>query len=214
MCRCSCVTRCWDGRNPTDKVLREKILERYKRLSSLQKEVTSKKDNKLYKQYRKSAQDSTELLSSAFSKHGWPGPEIVGSSCVEPLFYLSASAVYDAEFQHEVVGLIEEALPAGGFFARWYAQVLDRNLVLSNKPCVYGNAFGSYYNEDGECELLASDVVDPVNLDKRRAIIGLSSMESEKQRCINEAKENKWKLPTREQSLKELSQVSMEGGYI
>ena len=207
------VSRCWDGQNPTDTKLREEILTRHQKLSSLQKEIENNKDKKLYVQYREDALKSTDILNKAFRKHGWPGPEVVGPDCVEPLFFLSGNAVYDAQFQHSAVGLMEEALSSGGFFARFYAQLQDRNSVLSNKPCIYGTTFGSYYNSDGICELLEPDVIDPDNLDKRRARVGLTSKEMEKNHYINEAKEKNWKLSTREQSLKELNQVSIEGGY-
>lgn len=207
------VIRCWEGQNPIDTTLREEILTRHQKLSSLQKEARNNKDKKLYKKYREGALKSTDILNSAFSKYGWPGPEIVGPSCVNPMIFLSANAVYDAEFQHNAVRLMEEALPSGGVFARWYANLLDRNLVLSNKACIYGSAFGCYYNADGVGEILLSDVIDPENLDKRRARVGIASMEMEKNRFINEVKENQWKLPTREQSLKELNQLSIDGGY-
>ena len=61
---------------------------------------------------------------------------------------------------------------------------------------------------------MLSNVVDPENLDKRRAKVGFVSMESARKYWVKEAKENNWKLPTREKSLCELDQLSVDGGYL
>ena len=210
------VSRCWAGQNPTDVKLRDALLAKHQEQQSLQEEYRARQVGyrEKIKQFRINALDATKLLDSAFDIYGWPGPEVIGSDCVEPLLYISANAVYDADFQRRSVKLMEETLPDGGFYSRWYAQLLDCNLVLSKQPCIYGSAFGSYYNDDGECEPLLSDVVDPENLDRRRAKVGFESMESARKYWVQEAKEHDWKLKTREESLRDLEQLSVDGGYL
>ena len=210
------VDRTYKGENPSDINFRNVLLGRYQELLSLQDDVKNKRgDYKAkYKQFRKLGQSSTEFLNTAYDSHAWPGPDVVGPDCVFPLYYVSATAVYDAGFQFRTVQLMEEALSGGGCFAICYAQLKDRYLRLSQQPTIYGNPFGSYYDSEGLCTLLVSEVIDPLNLDKRRARVGHTSMEAERKRCVEEAKENDWKLPTREQSIKELEQLSIEGGYL
>lgn len=210
------VQRCLAGQNPSDPKLRDFILSRYNDLKSLTKDIQSRQgDYKgAYKQYRKLAQHSTGILNTAYDYHGWPGPEVVGPDCVDPILIVSGNAVYDAPFQRRTVQLMGEALSEGGFFAISHAMLLDRYLVLSQQRSIYGTPFGSYYNDDGECELLISEVSDPENLDKRRASVGFMSMESDRKHCIREAKEKNWDLPTREQSIKERDQLTIDGGYL
>jgi len=44
--------------------------------------------------------------------------------------------------------------------------------------------------------------------------MGFESIESQRKYCVKEAKENNWKFPTREKSLRELDQLSVDGGYL
>ena len=107
------VTRCWAGQKPTDKKLRDAVLARSKEQRSLQEAYREKKDGhkEKYMEFEALAHDSTKLLNSAFDCHGWPGPEVIGSDCVESICYLSANAIYDAKFQRRSVQHMEEALP-------------------------------------------------------------------------------------------------------
>jgi len=210
------VDRTSAGRNPSDTNLRSALLKRARELGDLQLDIQNKCGDykNSYREYRKLAQDSTRFLHTAYDCHGWPGPDVVGPDCVNPIYMVSGNAVYDAEFQFKTVRLMGEALSEGGCIATRYAQLKDRYLRLSQQPTTYGNAFGSYYDAEGECALLTSEVIDPENLDKRRAGVGHTSMESERKRYAKEAKENNWQLPSREQLIKELDQLSIDGGYL
>jgi len=105
-------------------------------------------------------------------------------------------------------------LSDGGIYAYWYAQLLDRYLTLSKKPTVYGTSFGSYMDANGEYKLLAADVIDPENMDKRRAKFGIESKEVTTTRYAKEAKQQQFKVPTYRQAIEELDQVSVAGGYL
>jgi len=214
------VQRSLVGRNPSDPKLREFLLKRHKQLKSLTTEIQAKRGDykSAYKQYRKLSQDSTVTLNSAYDCHGWPGPDVVGPDCVDPILFVAGNAYYDADFQYRTVELMGYSLSGGGFFAVSHAMLLDRNLKLSKQLSIYGTPYDAYYNADGECELLIPEVIDPENLDKRRARVGFISMEADRKRCIKEAKEKNWDLPNREEcikrSRKELEQLSNEGGYL
>ena len=214
------VQRTFVGRNPLDPKLREFLLKRHKQLKSLTSEIQAKQgDYKgAYKQYRKLAQDSTVTLHSAYDCHGWPGPDVVGPDCVDPILFVAGSATYDAQFQYRTVELMGDSLSKGGFFAISHAMLLDRNRVLSKQLSIYGIPNDAFYNANGECELLIPKVTDPANLDKRRARVGFISMDADRKRCIKEAKEKNWNLPNREEcikrSRKELDQLAIDGGYL
>ena len=222
------VDRCQLGKNPSDERLRRTLLERQEEINEAQKELATlkkmgsadPKNRKLkaevkskYRSYRQLAQDSTGFLGLAYDAHGWPGPDIVGPDCVDALTLVAGNAVCDAEFQYRSTQLMSEALSRGGFNAYWYAQMHDRNLVLSKKPTTYGSSFGYYFDSEGSFKLFESDVEDPDNLDKRRARVGHKSMAATRQWFAKEAAANNWEANTREQCLKELEQLSTEGGY-
>jgi len=215
------VQRSLAGRNPSDTKLRGFVLNRFKALKSLTDDIQTKRGDykSACKQYRKLAQDSTETLNHAYDCHGWPGPDVIGPDCVDQIMVVAGNAVYDAKFQNRTLELMGESLPTGGFFSASHAMLLDRYLKLSKQQSLYGTPDDCYYNADGECELLIPEVTDPVNLDKRRARVGFVSMESERKRCIKEAKEQNWDLPTSreqciERSIKERDQLSSDGGYL
>ena len=214
------VQRSLAGQNPLDTKLCDFLLKRNKALKSLTDDIQAKRSDykSAYKQYRKLAQDSTGILNSAYDCHGWPGPDVIGPDCIDPILVVAGSAVYDAKFQNRTLELMEESLSKGGYFSVRHAMLLDRYLKLSKQESIYGTPDDCYYNADGECELLIPEVMDPVNLDKRRARVGFVSMVSERKHCIKKAKEENWDLPNREQciarSIKERDQLSSDGGYL
>ena len=209
------VQRCWIGRNPADGRLRHSILSRYEELNTLVKEYKSKKGDykSKYQRYQELSVD-TDFLNRAYDHHGWPGPDVVGSDCMEALTYVASNAVYDADFQNRYTQLMGESLSAGGCCEYWYAQLRDRYLVLSNKPTIYGSSFGAYLDDDNNFKLLKYDVVDPENLNKRRAKVGLDSIEHTQRQLAKEARENQWNLHTYEQCMNEQKQLSIDGGYL
>ena len=102
----------------------------------------------------------------------------------------------------------------GGICAHWYATLRDRYLVLSNQPTIYGTSFGAYLDDDGAFKLMEYDVVDPENLDKRRAQVGFESVEDERRRLAKQAIEENWNQGTYEQCVKDFENTSLKGGYL
>ena len=203
------------GKTPSDIKLRNTVLNRYKDLESLRKAYKSKQGDYKSKldQLQELSLQSTQSLREAFERHGWPGPDVVGPDCAEALAYVSANATYDADFQNESTRLMGEALPEGGICAHWYARLRDRYLVLSNRPTIYGSSFDAYLDDDGAFKLMEYEVVDPDNLNKRRAQVGFESVEDERLRFAKQAVEENWPLRTYEQCVKSFESISIEGGY-
>ena len=205
------VSLCDKGQKPIDPHLRKYTLKRYEILQGLQQEVKQKK--LAYEEYKQETLISTRVLSEAYEVHGWPGPDIIGSDCVNALWFVAASAVYDSEFQRRTVAMTADALPNGKIFGHTYAGVKDRYLTLKKKPTIYGLAFGAYYDAEGEFHLCIPAIEDPKNVDKRRAIVGHQSLQEERNRCAEDAKKYNWKYGDRAEAIEELNRVSIEGGY-
>ena len=164
-------------------------------------------------EYHELSLESTGFLQSAFERHGWPGPDVVGPDCVEALAYVSGNAVFDADYQDMSTRLMGEALPEGGICASWYACLRDRYLVLSRQPSIFGTSFGAYIDDDGSFKLVEYDVVDPESLEKRRAQVGYESVEAERSRLAKQAIEDNWNQCTYEQCVKDFENTSIKGGY-
>lgn len=209
------VDRSIEGKAPSDIQLRNKVLSRHTELESLMKAYKSKQGDYKGKldQFQELALDSVHFLSAALDRHGWPGPDVVGPDCVEPLVIVSTNAVYNADFQNESTQLMGESLANGSICARWYATLRDRYLVLSHQPSIYGTTFGAYRDDDGTFKLVDFGVVDRKNLNKRRAQVGYQSMEAERRRLSKQAIDDNWDLDTYEQCMKYFENTSIKGGY-
>jgi len=209
------VRRCDEGKNPSDSELRKTVLERHQVLDDLIRQYKSKKGDYKSKlqEFEELSLDSISFLDSAFERHGWPGPDVVGSDCIEALTYVAASATYDADFQDRSTQLMAEALSQGGAIAYWQASLRDRYLVLSSKPSIYGTSFGAYNDADGNFKLVEYDVLDPENLDKRRARVGYQAVEIERRDLEKRAIEEQWKKRTYEQCMADFEITSKKGGY-
>ena len=57
------------------------------------------------------------------------------------------------------------------------------------------------------------DVIDPENLDNRRAQVGFESVEDDRRRIAKHAIEENWNLDTYEQCMKDFENTSIKGGY-
>ncbi len=209
------VHRSYLGKAPSDIQLRSKVLNRRTELENLVKAYKSKQGDYKSKldQYHELSLESTHFLKNAFDRHGWPGPDVVGPDCVEALAFVSGNATYDADFQNESTQLMGEALPEGGVCAHWHAMLRDRYLVLSNQPTIYGTSFGAYRDDNGEFQLVEYDVLDPENLNKRRAQVGYDSVEVERRELAKRASEENWNLGTYEHCIKDFENTSIKGGY-
>jgi len=126
---------------------------------------------------------------------------------------VAANATYDAGFQDRSTRLIGDALPDGGICGHWYALLRDRYLVLSQKPSIYGSSFGAYHDTDGNLQLVEYDVVDPDNLNKRRARVGYEAVEVERLKIAQRSIDENWKKLTYEQCMANFENTSVKGGY-
>jgi len=191
--------------------LRDDLIRRNMMREALVRRVKNKKPGA-----RKALEDfideSHATLQSIYSHYGWPGPQIVGRDGTEACFWLGVTHSKNAEFQHETAMLMKDSLPKGECYGIKYAITIDRWLCLSYQPTVYGS-FNDFNKESG-CVEYSSDVIDPRNLNKRRAEVGLPNFEAANQELRQRATEQKW--PKEEQATWEemKRQWAVDGGYI
>lgn len=116
---------------------------------------------------------NTKRMRAIIRKYGWPGPELVGQDGTEAAFLLVQHA--DLAFQKEVLPLVEKAYKSGKLSGPSYALLLDRVLVGSGKPQVYGTQAKRIEEWSGR-EPVLQPIKDEANVDKRRAEVGLSPL--------------------------------------
>ena len=204
------------GENPRDPTLAKRVIDHNRLMMAAQKdtqELGGDRKNS-YDKYRKLTLKSTDILRPAYELYGWPGPEVIGKEGFDALIYLAGNAVYDSEFQKQTLAVMSDALSEGKVYGYWHAAFKDRYLSLSNQPTVYGISFVGYMDDQGVYQLLESDVIDPDNLDKRRAQVGHTSYAVEMETIARQAIEENWSVGTFDQEVASKNRLAMEGGYI
>jgi hypothetical protein len=122
--------------------------------------------------------DNLTWLKGVVAEHGLPGPELVGPDGAQAAFLLVQHA--DLEFQQLMLPQVKEAyerrqLPGGS-----YALLLDRLLIRTGKPQIYGTQ--TVWQDH---VLVVQPIDDPEHVDERRAKLGLVPL-AEYLRGINE----------------------------
>ena len=204
------------GKNPGDPALATMIRNHCKIMMAAQEAVQNRNDDrkKRYRDYRKLTSISTDILRPSYDLYGWPGPEVVGKEAFDDLIYLAGNAWHDPDFQQQTLTVMSDALAEGKAYGYWYASFKDRYLTLSNKPGIYGTCFGDYIDENGDYQLLENEVIDPENLEKRRARVGYDSCAGELAASARRYKELQWSVGTIEDAIAHWNKDALEGGYI
>ena len=107
---------------------------------------------------------------------------------------------------------MKEALPRGECYGHAYAITIDRWLCLSYRPQIYGS-FNDFNEETGRVEY-SSDVIDPKNLNKRRAEVGLGNFDAENRKLNSLATLQKWPRHSQSEWESKKRQWALEGGHI
>jgi len=193
--------------------LSESILKRKRVYDALLKRYKkSKWKNNAASRWDDFNKESGDIFREIYTKYGWPGPHIIGREGVEASFYLAANNTYDSEFQKLTAGMMKEALPKGECFGIMYASITDRCLSLAYKPNVYGTS-PDFNDETGRVEL-SRNVIDPDNLNKRRAEVGLPDFETQNREGIEEEIKRGRLQTDREDWTQYKRKVALKGGYI
>jgi hypothetical protein len=151
-------------------VLRKELLERLEQDQAIRKESIAATDesrrDEIFARMQAIDLSNTSRMKEIVAKYGWPTPKLVGRDGVQAAFLIVQHADFD--FQKEVFPLVERAFKDGTIPGQSYALLLDRVLVRSGKPQVYG----TQAKVDGS-KITLEPIDDEANVDRRRHEIGL-----------------------------------------
>jgi len=119
-------------------------------------------------------QDSLNLIiiEKILNERGWLGPDIIGGRGSSTLFAVIQHS--PPEILEKYLPMMREAVKKGDFRSDQLGLVEDRHNVYQNRKQVYG----SQLDRDPETgELCVWPIEDPENVDKRRAEIGLNTIQ-------------------------------------
>lgn len=194
-----------------DPALRHELLRRKSMHDALLKRARKKKKN-AFGSYEKFVNESQAMLATLYEKHGWPGPQLVGRDGSEACYWLGLSSYKNSKFQYQSAMLMKDSLPKGELYGIEYAITIDRWLCLSYKPTLFGSV--NDFNQESGLVEFTSDVVDPENLNKRRAEVGLPNFEDANRELKIRASTQKWPHDTQADWEKMKRQWALKGGYI
>lgn len=192
-------------------VLRQDLLRRNEMRLALIRRAKDKRPGS-QESLRTFNEESQEIVRKIYERFGWPGPQLVRRDGLEACYWLAVSHSGNSKFQYECAMLMKEALPKGECYGLEYAVTIDRWLCLSYKPTIYG-CFNDFNVETGRVEY-TKDFIDPVNINKRRAEVGLPNFEAANQDLHVRSTAQKWPRFTKADWEKMKRQWSLEGGYI
>lgn len=118
--------------------------------------------------------DSINLIKikKILDEHGWLGPKIIGNQGNSTLFLVIQHS--DIETQEKYLPMMREAVSKGNARASSLALLEDRVALRKGKKQIYGSQVGRD-QETGEYYVLP--LLDPNNVDKRRAEVGLGTIQ-------------------------------------
>lgn len=123
-------------------------------------------------------QKHTEELQAFVGKHGWPKTSVYGQVAAQNAWLIAQHADQSPDFQQEALAEMKALGPE--VQARHVAYLADRVATKTGKQL---------YGTQGKCvgkgKWEPNPVQDPKDLDKRRANIGLESMEEYKERFVD-----------------------------
>jgi hypothetical protein len=152
--------------------LREELLKREREDQAIRNDLikngTDHPDKAIEARMALIDSDNTTRMKEIVKRYGWPGPELVGADGAHAAFLLVQHSP-DLAFQQAMLPLVRRSYESGKLSAWNYALLQDRVLMLEGKPQMYGMALKPWTGK----EPVLYPIEDEVNVDKRRAKIGL-----------------------------------------
>lgn len=130
------------------------------------------KDDKTisFKQDIKNQRDIKKKYKKLVRKYGFPTPSLVGKSASMFAFYILQHSLIENKYYT----MAKKAYEKGDYNPEFYALLTDRYLVQNNKKQIFGTQFSK---TPEQTEFILNEVEDFKNLNKRRAELGLSTIE-------------------------------------
>jgi hypothetical protein len=112
-----------------------------------------------------------EQVLAIIETHGWPSTAMVGSTASMAVWYVIQHADLDTQLRY--LPMMREAAEKGELPKSSLALTEDRVLIGQNKPQLYGSQLRQNYVTN---QLEFFPIEDEVNVDKRRAEVGLEPL--------------------------------------
>ncbi len=114
-------------------------------------------------------------LKAIFDKYGFPGYDLVGEKGSNSFWLMVQHCDKDVGFQQEVLKAMKAKLAKHNADPKNFAYLADRVAINTGRKQIYGTQLT--YNTDS-CQAIPKPLEDSLNVDKRRAAIGLEPIES------------------------------------
>jgi len=134
------------------------------------------------------------IVENILNERGWPGPEVIGYTGNLCLWLVIQHS--DKETQEKYIQMMRDAVEKGNARSDELALLEDRLALRQGRKQIYGSQLG-YDPEKGKTTYV-SPLIDPDNVDIRRAGVGLNTLQeylSENYGMNWNAKRYKKKLP-------------------
>ena len=152
--------------------LREELLKMVRKDQAVRNEMikngSDRPDQALEKRMAVIDAHGTARIKEIVKRYGWPGPELVGRDGADAAFLIVQHSP-DLAFQQAMLPLVRRSYEKGKLTSWNYALLQDRVLVRGGKPQLYGMSVNHWERK----EPVLDPIQDEVNVDKRRARIGL-----------------------------------------
>lgn len=127
--------------------------------------------NQIWKKQSKVIKDFDKLVR----KYGFPTQSVVGDDAL----YSSIEIILHPPIKEKNYLMLQKAFEEGEYLPAHYAWITDRWLTQNGKLQMYGTLFSYQQNSDGSTSNDLMPVEDFANLNKRRAEIGLQTIEED-----------------------------------
>ncbi len=127
--------------------------------------------NQIWKKQSKAIKDFDKLVR----KYGFPTQSLVGDDAL----YTSIEIILHPPIKEKNYLMLQKAFEEGEYLPAHYAWITDRWLTQNGKLQLYGTIFSQEQNADGSIKSVLLPVEDFSNLNKRRAEIGLQTIEED-----------------------------------
>jgi hypothetical protein len=122
------------------------------------------------------------FVDSVFKIYGYPGKTLVGPGTIEVGWFI----IQHAKDKYKYMPVIKKAAEAGELFYRYYAMMLDEQLVNEKKEQIYGTQ-GICRKAKGSQEYVCFiwPIKDPAHVNERRKKAGLESTVEENAKVMH-----------------------------
>ncbi|MGE0637646.1 MAG: DUF6624 domain-containing protein [Bacteroidia bacterium] len=127
-------------------------------------------DKQLWRKIEANDYKNLEKVKSILETYGWLSADEVGDTGNQALFLVIQHA--DILTQEKYLPMMKEAVKKGNARPQDFALLVDRVEMRNGRPQVYGSQL---VNKNGKTTLYP--IIDSINVNKRRAEVGLESLE-------------------------------------